>query len=505
MGHRNQNTYDLYRDISERTGGEIYLGVVGPVRTGKSTFIKRFMDLMVLPQIQDVHQKERTIDELPQSAQGKTIMTTEPKFIPKEAVEIKFDEDIPVKVRLVDCVGFLIDGVSGHLENGSERMVKTPWMEEEMPFAQAARIGTEKVIKDHATIGIVVTTDGSFTELPRGNYVEAEERAVKELQKIGKPFILLLNTTKPYGAEATTLAEELEGKYGVKVLPVNCEQLRKDDILQIINSVLYEFPVERMEFYMPKWVEMLEDEHPLKKRMIRIAKKMMEEMDSLRDVSGSRDFGRFWKKEDEDADEDDIKDLRMEHLNLADGCIRFRFEISEKLYYENISQLAGIPINGEYQLIAMIRDLSEMKKEYSKVSEAIASVKGTGYGVVEPTLEEISMEEPELIRHGNKYGVKIKASSPSIHMIRANVETEIAPIIGDEKQAQDLIDYIKENQSREAGMWETNIFGKSVGELISDGINRKITMMDEDSQVKLQDTMQKIVNDSNGGMVCIII
>ena len=495
MENSNTSAYDIYKDISERTGGEIYIGVVGPVRTGKSTFIKRFMDLMVLPNMEDVHSKERTIDELPQSAQGKTIMTTEPKFVPKEAANIRLADDLDVNVRLIDCVGFMVDGASGHMEEGNERMVKTPWFDYEVPFTQAAEIGTQKVIKEHSTIGIVITTDGSFTELPREAYIQAEERTIQELKKLGKPFVVLFNTPKPYGEEAVQMTDELKEKYGVTVLPVNCEQLRKDDILRILESILYEFPVARVDFYMPKWVEMLEMSHKIKASIIENANQVLSGISFARDIQ-NMDFtpsGEY------------IKRMKLDKVDLAKGCVQVVMDVDEAYYYENMSELTGVPIQGEYQLISMVKELAKMKQEYGKVASAMEAVRQKGYGVVSPQLDDIEIQEPVLIRHGNKYGVKIKAQSPSIHMIRANIETEIAPIIGSEEQANDLISYIKDSREDGEGIWQTNIFGKSVGELVEDGIRSKITMMDDASQMKLQETMQKIVNDSNGGLVCIII
>ena len=486
---------NIYQNIATRTGGDIYLGIVGPVRTGKSTFIKRFMDLMVLPHMEESDLKKRTVDELPQSAQGKTIMTTEPKFIPKSAAEIMLAEDVPVKIKLIDCVGYLIDGVNGHLEDGSERMVKTPWYDTEIPFAKAAEIGTERVIREHATIGIVITTDGSFTDIPRKNYVPAEEKTIEELKKIGKPFVVLFNTPKPYSRETEKLVSDLNRKYQVSVLPVNCEQLRVEDIQRILQSVLYEFPIAHLEFYLPKWVEMLENSHKVKDAAICEARRILNAADQIKDVANTSLI----------PEKEEISQLRVEQTDLATGNVRIRMDVDDKYYYENMSELTGVPIHGEYELISLIRELSGKKKDYEAVSAAVDSVRSTGYGVVSPSMNEISIEEPVLMKHGNKYGVRVKASSPSIHMIRANIETEIAPIIGSEEQAKDLVTYIKENQDTAEGLWKTNIFGKSIGELVEDGIRRKITMMDEESQQKLQDTMQKIVNDSNGGLVCIII
>lgn len=494
MDINTKKEFDLYKDIQNRTNGEVYLGIVGPVRTGKSTFIKRFMDLMVLPYMEDVHSKERTIDELPQSAQGKTIMTTEPKFIPKDAAEITLEDETKIKVRLIDCVGFMVDGASGHMEGSEKRMVKTPWFDHEIPFVEAASIGTEKVIRDHATIGIVVTTDGSIGEIERGNYIDAEEKTVQELNAIGKPFVIVLNSKKPYSEETAKLTEELREKYQTAVIPVNCEQLRKDDVYRILESILYEFPVVRVEFYIPKWAEMLDMANPMKAEIIRTASGILNSMKKTKDVYAQ-------KFEPEQY----ISKIKLEEMDLALGCVKIRMDLAEKYYYENMSALAGVPIQGEYELISMIKEMAELKESYEKVADAFTAVQVKGYGVVNPGLSDIKMEEPVLIRHGNKFGVKMKAVSPSIHMIKANIETEIAPIVGSEEQANDLVTYIKEGQQSAEGAWETNIFGKSIGELMEDGIRSKIAMMDDECQMKLQDTMQKIVNDSNGGMVCIII
>ena len=486
--------YSVYRDIQARTGGEIYLGVVGPVRTGKSTFIKRFMDLMVLPGIDNVHEREQARDELPQSAAGRTIMTTEPKFIPKDAAEIALEDDTRIKIRLIDCVGFMVDGATGHMEGSTNRMVHTPWFDHEIPFVEAASIGTEKVIRDHATIGIVVTTDGSIGDLPRENYVNAEEQTVQELEEIGKPYVVVLNSTRPYSEETVRIAEGLREKYQTAVLPVNCEQLRKDDVFHILEQILYEFPVARMEFYIPKWTEMLPPDHPMKAEIIQSARTILGGMRKVKDIY-AQDF----------TPEHYVSRMKLEEVDLASGCAKIRMEVAEKYYYENMSELAGVPIHGEYELISMIREMAARKESYEKVAGAFEEVQMKGYGVVNPGLKDIELAEPELIHHGNKFGVKIKAVSPSIHMIRANIETEIAPIVGSEDQANDLIRYIREGQQSEEGVWETNIFGKSIGELMEDGIRNKIAMMDDECQLKLQDTMQKIVNDNNGGMVCIIL
>lgn len=487
--------YDLYNDIQLRCGGEIYIGVVGPVRTGKSTFIKRFMDLMVLPNMVESYEKERVVDELPQSAGGKTITTTEPKFIPKEAAKLSLGDGIEARVRLIDCVGYMVDGASGHMEDDTERMVKTPWFAEEIPFTQAAEIGTRKVINDHSTIGIVVTCDGSFGDIPRENYLAAEERTIKELKKLKKPFVVLLNTSKPYGEEAARLAQEIGNKYGVSVMPVNCEQLKKEDINQILENILYEFPLTMIEFYMPKWVEMLPANHKMKVDLIGRVKEIMQQYSCIRDV----------KNNPVTLDGPFIKKCKMDSIDMADGCIKVWLDVDDAYYYEMLSDMVGENIDNEYHLLSVLKEMAKMKKEYVKVLHAIDSVRQKGYGVVTPERDEIRLDKPEVIRHGNKFGVKIRAESPSIHMIRANIETEISPIVGSEEQAQDLIRFISDSSQSEAGIWETNIFGKTVEQLVNDGITGKLTMIGDESQLKLQETMQKIVNDSNGGMVCIII
>lgn len=487
--------FDVYKDIKARTGGAIYLGVVGPVRTGKSTFIKRFMDLMVLPNMDDEPSRERAKDELPQSASGKTVMTAEPKFVPKEAAEICLMEDVKAKVRLVDCVGYMVEGATGHMENGEERKVKTPWFEYEIPFTKAATVGTQKVIRDHATIGIVVTTDGSICELPRANYLAAEEKTIQELKTLGKPFIVLMNSQKPYSQETKQLVEELRERYDVSVMAVNCEQLREEDIHRIMEKVLFEFPVSEVQFYIPKWVEMLSREHKIKKEILTHIRGILDNFCEIKDA-----INGLAKPENSC-----IKDMRVEDIAMDTGCVTIRIEVDEKHYYEMLSELVGTNITGEYELIRMMKELSEMKREYEDVRDAMESVKMKGYGVVNPRKEEIMVDEPVLIKQGNKYGVKIHSEAPSIHMIRANIETEIAPIVGSEQQANDLVRYIKDNSQTEEGIWGTNIFGKSIEEMLMDGMRNKIMTINDESQMKLQDTMQKIVNDSNGGMVCIII
>ena len=491
------NEFDLYKDIQGRTKGEIYLGVVGPVRCGKSTFIKRFMDLCVLPYMEEGYEKKQAQDELPQSAAGRTITTTEPKFVPKEAADIVLADDIRVKVRLVDCVGYMVDGATGHLEEDKERLVQTPWHNKPIPFSEAAHIGTEKVIRDHSTIGIVVTTDGSFGEIPRSRYLDAEEKTIEALKQIRKPFIVLVNTTKPYGEEARKVANDIGTKYNVTAIPMNVEQLRSEDIATILQNVLFEFPLTEIEFYMPKWVELLSPDHILKKEVIEQVKKVSENMHCIRDVIKNDRTIKMGS--------DYIKQCKIDKVNPENGTVSIYLDLDQKYYYEMLSEMIDESIQNEYQFLSVMKELAQMKHEYVKVMGAIEAVRFKGYGVVTPERNEITLEKPELIRHGNKFGVKIKAESPSIHMIRANIETEIAPIVGTEEQAKDLISYIEDAETDARGIWDTNIFGKTVEQLVQDGITSKVSMIGEESQVKLQESMQKIVNESNGGMVCIII
>ena len=502
MDSRENKDFDLYKDIQGRTKGEIYIGVVGPVRTGKSTFIKRFMDLFVLPYIEDENVRQRAMDELPQSAAGKTIMTTEPKFIPQEAATITLADQSDIRVRLIDCVGFMVEGASGHMEGDENRMVKTPWFEEEIPFVDAARVGTKKVIRDHATIGVVITTDGTIGELPRESYLEAERATIEEIREIGKPYVIVLNCARPYSEETRRLAEAMEQTYQAVVIPVNCQQMHREDVANIMNAILLEFPVTQMDFFIPKWTEMLPREHPIKASILDAALGMLAKIDKVKDVhalSGERTKEAFY------MEEKPVGTIQIAGMNLSTGTVTVRMEVDDKYYFAYISDMTGVQITGEYQMISMLRGLSAMKADYEKVKDAMYAVEQKGYGVVMPGLADIKMEDPVLIQHGGKYGVKMRAISPSIHMIKANIETEIAPIVGSEEQAKDLIEYIKAGEESGEGLWTTNIFGKSVGELMEDGIRSKIMQMDDECQLKLQNTMQKIMNDSNGGMICIII
>lgn len=488
------DAFAVYKDIQARTKGQFLIGVVGPVRTGKSTFIRRFLEVLALPAMEEGDRAEMR-DQLPLSGSGTLITTVEPKFIPKEAVQLNLGEDIPIWLRLIDCVGFLVPDATGNMENEKERMVKTPWFEEAIPFHQAAEIGTGKVISEHSTLGLVVTTDGSFGDIPRENFVEAEARTVEELKKQGKPFLILVNSQKPYKDETQKLTRELSEKYGATALAVNCDQLRADDIVKILECLLYEFPIRQIEFYIPKWVELLPMDDPVKAELLERIRELTAGLKYIRDV----------RKNTVKLECEYVKSTSVTQIDLASGEVWVRVEMKEKYYYRMVSDMTGVDIQGEYDLMRALRELSSMKKEYVRVQKAVESVRGCGYGVVIPEKEEITLDDPVVIRQGNKFGVKIRSASPSIHMIKANIETEIAPIVGTEQQAEELIAYIRESGRQEGGIWETNIFGKSVEQLVEDGIRTKIAQITEDSQVKLQESMQKIVNDSRGGIVCIII
>lgn len=486
--------FQVYHDIEARTGGDIYIGVVGPVRTGKSTFIRRFMEIMALPQIPKEQQAEIR-DQLPLSGSGKMITTVEPKFIPKEAISISLGADQNVKIRLIDSVGFLVKDAAGHMEDGKERMVKTPWFTRAIPFPEAAEIGTQKVIEEHATIGLMITSDGSFGDLSRENFLKAEEQTISELKKHQKPFLIVVNSQMPYKDDTRKIVKEIEDKYQVRTLAVNCDQLRKEDVVRILENVLYEFPVSQVQFFIPKWVEMLPMEHELKQQILEQIKEKMKQLRRIRDIT----------KQSIKLSGPYVQESMLENVGLSDGNVKIRVCIKDEYYYQMLSQMSGIKMQSEYELIHTIRELVHMKEEYVKVQNALEEVRGSGYGVVVPELNEIEIAPPQVIRQGNKFGVKIRSKSPSIHMIKANIETEIAPIVGTEQQAKDLIEYIEESSQRGEKIWETNIFGKSIEQLVQDGIHSKITAITEESQVKLQDTMQKIVNDSKGGLVCIII
>ncbi|MHB1652300.1 MAG: stage IV sporulation protein A [Desulfitobacteriaceae bacterium] len=490
---------DIFQDIAERTGGDIYIGIVGPVRTGKSTFIKRFMDLLVLPNIMDIFERERAKDELPQSGAGRMITTTEPKFIPSEAVKVTLRDAIHMNVRLVDCVGYAVDGALGYeAEDGAEpRMVSTPWNEEAIPFQQAAEIGTRKVINDHSTIGIVITTDGSVLDIHRDAYLDAEERVIDELRQLGKPFIVVLNTTRPYAEHTMELCRSLEEKYSVPVIPVDCLEMTQEDVTQILEEILYEFPVSEVNIDLPKWVDELDPNHVVRASFEGTVRKVIEGVHRVRDIEQSLDGL---------AECPYAQDVILKQMNLGTGVANIEITAVDGLFNKVLQELTGVELEGEHTILRMILDYSRAKKEWDKIAPAIEEVRINGYGVVTPQLEEMFLEEPELVKQGGHYGIKLKASAPSLHILRADVTTEITPLIGTERQAEELVKYIlNEFESDPKKVWQSNIFGKSLHDLVREGIQNKLYRMPENAQHKLQDTLQRIVNDGHGGLICIII
>lgn len=487
----------LYQDIAKRTDGDIYVGVVGPVRTGKSTFIKKFMDLLVIPNIDNEYKKERAKDELPQSAGGKTIMTTEPKFVPNEAIEISLDNNLKFKTRLVDCVGYLVDNAIGYLEDDMPRMVKTPWSEEEIPFEKAAEIGTKKVIDEHSTIGILVTTDGSITDIPREDYIKAEERVVNELKALKKPFVILLNSEDPNSTYTRELADILSDKYQTSVIPTNCEYLTINDINTIFSKVLYEFPVEQICIKFPRWVEGLNFEHPVRTELFTQIKNAFENINMLKDVS---------KCANSIKQTNIIAKTSIADIQLGSGNVNIDITLKEELFYNVLSEITGVNVNNEGDLFSIIATLSSTKKKYDKIAYALDEVNRKGYGIVTPSIDELILEEPEMFKQGSRFGVKLKAMAPSIHLIRTNVATEVSPIVGSEKQSEELVNYLlSEFESDPKKIWESNIFGKNLHELVNEGLQTKLAKMPEDAQIKLQETLERIVNEGSGGLICIIL
>ena len=487
----------ILNDIAERTGGDIYLGVVGPVRTGKSTFIKRFMEMMVIPNIKDMYDQERAKDELPQSGAGRTITTTEPKFVPNEAVEITTTNGLSLKVRMVDCVGYSVEGALGYEEDEQPRMVRTPWFDYEVPFEEAAEIGTRKVIADHSTIGLVIITDGSISDIPRNAYEEPEERVINELKELNKPFIIILNSVRPYDRETLTLAEELSDKYEVSVIPADVALMSVDQMLGVLEEVLYEFPVQEVNIKLPRWVDELDQEFWLRESL----------EDSIREVlNGIRKVRDIDKAIEKLSDIEHISYVSLEEMSLGTGTASIDVTVPEELFYRSLSEVSGFPVDGTHDIMRLMKDLSVAKKEFDKVSSALDEVRETGYGLVTPRLEEMFLEEPELIRQGSRFGVKLRAKAPSLHIIRADITTEIAPIIGTERQCEELVRYmLDEFEEDPTKIWDSNIFGKSLHDLVREGIQNKLHRMPENAQVKLQDTLQRIVNEGSGGLICIII
>lgn len=487
----------IYKDIEQRTQGDIYIGVVGPVRTGKSTFIKRFMDTLVLPNIDSDAKRERATDELPQSSAGRTIMTTEPKFIPEEAVEILLPEKARLKVRMIDCVGYIVPSSLGYIENDQPRMVKTPWYENEIPFNMAAEIGTKKVISEHSTIGLVITTDGSISEIPREEYAEAEGRVISELKELNKPFIVLLNSTSPLSAATRNTANELSAEHGVPVIPVNCLELSEAEIKLILSQILFEFPIKEVSINLPDWITTLDREHWLRKSVYSVIHSSAEKLEHVRDV---HEFARLL------TECEHIDTSGVIGIDLAEGGAQVSATVNPDLFYKILAETTGLDIGGEQGLLTCLKELSATKNAYDRLRNAIDEVEATGYGIVMPTIEELSLEEPEIMRQGGRYGVRLRASAPSLHIMKANITTEVAPIVGSESQSEELVMYLlkafEENPSK---IWDSNIFGKSLNELVNEGLRNKLYRMPGGARLKLQETLEKVINEGCSGLICIIL
>ena len=488
----------LYREISARTGGDIYIGVVGPVRSGKSTFIKRFMEELVLPGIGNAAARARARDELPQSAAGRTIMTTEPKFIPETAVPIQLEGGGECRVRLVDCVGYMVEGAMGHEENEKPRMVKSPWFEEAIPFDQAAETGTRKVIFDHSTIGIVVTTDGTVSDIPRESYARTEQRVIAELEALGKPYLILLNSTHPDAPETQQLAAGMERDYGRTVLPVSCVDLDAEQLGLILQTVLYEFPVRELDFALPRWVTMLDSGHWLQSSVYEAALKFAGKITRMKDLHGAEGA--------EALDCETVRRSTVGSMDLAEGSVRVTVELKPEVFYQVLSEQTGLEIGDEAGLMPCIIELARAKREYEKLRSALEQVEATGYGIVMPTIDELHLEPPEIVRQGGRYGVRLQASAPSIHMMRAVIRTEINPIVGSEKQSEDLVkSLLGDFEEDPVKIWESNIFGKSLHELVNEGLQGKLLHMPQEARARLQDTLERVINDGCTGLICILL
>lgn len=487
----------IYRDIEKRTGGDIYIGVVGPVRTGKSTFIKKFMDTLVLPNISDGSKRERATDELPQSASGRTIMTTEPKFIPEDAAEIRLDGNVQFKVRMIDCVGYIVPSSLGYIESDQPRMVKTPWFPQEIPFNMAAEIGTQKVINEHSTIGLVVTTDGSISDIPREEYAEAEERVVKELQSLDKPFVILLNSTEPESKNVSEMCKALTEKYCVPVIPVNCLELDVEKIKSILSMILFEFPLKEVCVELPGWVTALDRRHWLKREIFDCIGKSALTLKKVRDVNSFSDKISECRY---------IEYSKMSGVDLSDGSAGVNAVVQSDMFYKILAENTGLNIENQEDLMRSFTELSEIKKSYDRIKDALDEVEATGYGIVMPTMEELKLEEPEIMKQGGKYGVRLRASAPSLHLMKANINTEVAPLVGSESQSEDLIMYLlKEFEENPTKIWESNIFGKSLHELVNEGLHNKLFRMPTDARMKIQETLEKVINEGCSGLICIIL
>lgn len=488
---------NIYNDISKRTDGDIYIGVVGPVRTGKSTFIKQFMESLVIPNIESEYKRERAVDELPQSAAGKTIMTTEPKFIPEEAVEVNLENGAKFNVRLIDCVGYIVPSSLGYIENEAPRMVITPWFEEEVPFNMAAEVGTQKVISEHSTIGMVITTDGSISDIPREEYADCEKRVINELKEINKPFIVVLNCKNPYSDASIQLAKELSEKYEASVIPVNCLELDEKDIEEIMSEILFAFPIKEINIRMEKWITGLKKGHWLKDEVFNAVREAAQNINLVKDAKDVAERINDCRY---------ITDSKVAEIDLGQGSVTIQVNLESTLFYKILGETTGIEIVNESDLLPVLLELNKIKKEYEKIKPALDEVEATGYGIVMPDIEELSLEEPEIIKQGGKYGVKLKASAPSIHMMKAAINTKVSPIVGTEKQSEELIRYLLSGFEEDPKkIWESNIFGKSLHELVNEGLHNKLYKMPMDARLKLQETLERVINEGCSGLICFIL
>ena len=488
---------NIYEDIAKRTQGDIYIGVVGPVRTGKSTFIRKFMENLVLPNIENEFKRERTQDEIPQSGSGKTIMTVEPKFVPADGVEIKIKDTVSLKVRMVDCVGYIVDGALGHEEEGRQRLVSTPWSQEAMTFEKAAEIGTKKVIRDHSTLGIVILTDGSVTGIDRKSYLSAEERVISELKSLNKPFAVVLNTLDPYSESTDLLRAELEEKYNVPIVPLNVLAMDEEDIESVMETVLYDFPLNEIRINLPKWVEGLERNHWIKNNIIFTLKQSIAEIGKLRDINSIVEgFSEL----------EFLEDTEVDNVELGEGVISIDLTAKQDLFYNVLEEKSGFKIDGDHQLLNLVTKLSRVKNEYDKIESALYDAKTKGYGVVAPSLDELSLEEPEIIKQGKQYGIKLKANAPSLHIIKADISTEVSPIVGNQTQGEEMIKYLLDTfEENPSELWGSNMFGKSLNDLVKEQLQSKLYTMPEEIRVKIQKTLQKIINEGSMNIITILL
>ena len=488
---------NIYEDIAKRTQGDIYIGVVGPVRTGKSTFIRKFMETLVLPNIDNEFKRDRTRDEIPQSGSGKTIMTVEPKFVPADGVVIQLKDSVSLKVRMVDCVGYIVEGALGHEENGKQRLVSTPWSKDAMTFEEAAEIGTKKVIRDHSTIGVVVITDGSVTGIERGSYIEAEERVIDELKSMNKPFVVILNSLTPKDEKTEILRNELEEKYEVPILPVNVEQMEEPDIENILETVLYDFPLNEIRINISKWVEGLEKNHWIKESIISTLKQCIANLQKIRDIDDI--VNGFENLEFLDG-------VTVENVELGEGVVNIQLSTKQELFYNVLEEKSGFKIEEDSQLLNLVTTLSKVKQEYDKIEVALNDAKNFGYGVVAPSLSELSLEEPEIIKQGKQYGVKLKANAPSLHIIKADISTEVSPIVGNQNQGEEMVKYLlNEFEQNPSEIWESNMFGKSLNDLVKEQLQSKLYTMPDEIRFKIQKTLQKIINEGSNNIITIIL